>query len=146
VGTPDTGDEADRRGRQQSVTDLRSTLGKRHEHLVLVESAVDADIVVAIVERVVADSGSSLSLLPPRYYASRNIVRLRSTVTRDGESVDLAGARWREDTAAGWRFAAQDLAVTIDAWIAQTSGPAGKMLARSPDWCALAYRIPAGAP
>ena len=120
-------------------------LGRRHEHLVLADSAAEADIAVAIVERVVADSGSSLSLLPPRYYAARNIVRLRSTVTRDGESVDLAGARWREDAAAGWRSAAQDLAVTIDAWIAQTSGPAEKMLARSPDWWALAYRVPARA-
>src|SRR3954467_8287099 len=101
VGTSETGDDTDRRGRLQSVMDVRLMLGSRHEHLVLVHSPAEADIAVAILERVVADSKGSLSLFPPRYYAGRNIVRLHSTVTRDGESVDLVGARWREDNAEG---------------------------------------------
>jgi hypothetical protein len=97
---------------------VRSTLARRHGHLVPVDSPAEADIAVAIVERVVADSKSSLSLFPPRYYASRNIVRLRVTVTRRDESADLVGSGWREDNAKGWASAAEDIAEAIDAWIA----------------------------
>jgi len=101
--------------------DVRSTLARKHDDLVLVDIPAQADIAVAIVERVVADSGSSLSIFPPRYYAPRNIVRLRVTVTRSGESVELVGARWREDNVKGWTLAAQDIAAAIDAWLAQQS-------------------------
>ena len=87
------------------------TCGQRwpraHGRLVLVDSPAQADITVAIVERVSADSGSSFSLFPPRYYAARNIVRLRATVTRAGESADLTGGRWRESDAQGWVSAAR---------------------------------------
>ena len=117
VDTPGTGDDAQRRARQQSVVDLRAALAKRRGRLVLVDTPAQADITVAIVERVIADSGSSFSLFPPRYYAARNIVRLRATVTRAGESADLMGGRWRESDAQGWLLAAQDIAAAIDAWI-----------------------------
>jgi len=92
-------------------------LGKAHGRLVLVDSPTEADITVAIIERVTADSGSSFSLFPPRYYAARSIVRLRATVTRAGESADLTGGRWRESDAQSWVLAAQDIAAAIDAWI-----------------------------
>ena len=117
VDTRDTDNDAERRARQQSVVDLRAALAKRHGRLVLVDTPAQADITVAIVERVIADSGSSFSLFPPRYYAARNIVRLRATVTRAGESADLTGGRWRESDAQGWVLAAQDIAAAIDAWI-----------------------------
>ena len=130
VDTPDTGDDAERRARQQSVVDLRAALARRHGRLILVDSPAQADIAVAIVERVVADSKSSLSLLPPRYYAARNIVRLRATVTRAGESADLTGGRWRESDAQGWVLAAQDIAAAIDAWIVHQSIRPGRAPAR----------------
>ena len=121
VDTPDTGDETERRARQQSVVDLREALARRHGRLVVVDSPTQADIAVTIVERVVADSKGSLSLIPPRYYPARNIVRLRATVTRAGESADLTGDRWRESDAQGWVSAASDIAAAIDAWIVQQS-------------------------
>jgi hypothetical protein len=62
VGTSDTGDDADRRGRQQSVMDVQSTVARRHDHRVPVDSPAQAEIAVAIVERVVADSKSSRAL------------------------------------------------------------------------------------
>ena len=96
---------------------MRAALAKGRGRLVLVDTPAQADITVAIVERVIADSGSSLSLFPPRYYAARNIVRLRATVTRAGESAALMGGRWRESDAQGWALAAQDIAAALDAWI-----------------------------
>jgi hypothetical protein len=117
VDTRDTDNDAERQARQQSAVDLRAALAKRHGRLVLVDTPAQADITVAIVERVIADSGSSFSLFPPRYYAARNIVRLRATVTRAGESADLMGGRWRESDAQGWVLAAQDIAAAIDTWI-----------------------------
>ena len=124
VDTPDTGTDAERSARQQSVADVRAALAKRHGRLVLVDGRAQADITVAIIERVTADSGSSFSLFPPRYYAARSIVRLRATVTRAGESADLTGGRWRESDAQGWLSAAQDIATAIEAWIrAPVSSP-----------------------
>ena len=127
VDTPPTGSAAERSARQQSVADVRAALGKAHGRLVLVDSPTEADITVAIIERVIADSGSSFSLFPPRYYAARSIVRLRATVTRAGESADLTGSRWRESDAQGWLSAAQDIATAIEAWNPCTSlfAPAG---------------------
>lgn len=117
VGTPDTGDDSDRRDRQQAVIAVRAALVRSHDHFVLVDSPAEADIAVTIVERVIADSKSSLSLIPPRYYAARSIVRLRATVTRQSESADLVGGKWREDNAEGWKLAAQDLVEAIGVWM-----------------------------
>lgn len=142
VDTPYTGSDAERSARQQSVADVRAALGKAHGRLVLVDSPTEADITVAIIERVTADSGSSFSLFPPRYYAARSIVRLRATVTRAGESADLTGSRWRESDAQGWLSAAQDIATAIEAWIrASVSSPR-----QGPprEFCSLADRTPMG--
>jgi len=103
------------------VADLRAALDKRPGRLVLVDSPAQADIAVGIVERVIADSKSSVSLFPPRYDAARSIVRLRATVTRAGESAELMGGRWRESDAQGWVWAARDIAAAIDAWIVHQS-------------------------
>jgi len=91
VDTPDTGDAAERRARQQSVVDLREALARRHDRLAVVDSPTQADIAVTIVERVVADSKGSLSLIPPRYYPARNIVRLPAA-RREAPGVDAAPA------------------------------------------------------